>query len=193
MSGSTVDIRLHCKPQRSSHTNCLNQIFKDRPARRGEEAGILPMKKKMSTSFFFTPATRTGRRRALYRADSKMQPCFFYPSTELVVRAGNSSRYLQDVNTLLFDIFYSRSPTVRYRSGEESPAPTTRGLRNKSLAVTYFRMGRPHTIIGAERFHFRVRYGIGWYPLAMAARQTGWKDAVASLPNSVCCLAMIFV
>ena len=26
--------------------------------------------------------------------------------------------------------------------------------------------------IGAERFHFRVRNGIGWFPLAMAARQT---------------------
>ena len=33
-------------------------------------------------------------------------------------------------------------------------------------------MGKPHTIIGAERFHFRVRDGIGWFPLAMAARQT---------------------
>ena len=42
-----------------------------------------------------------------------------------------------------------------------------------SLAVTYFRMGKPHTIIGAEQFHFRVRNGIGWFPLAIAARQTG--------------------
>jgi hypothetical protein len=25
---------------------------------------------------------------------------------------------------------------------------------NKSLAMTYFHMGKPHTIIGAERFHF---------------------------------------
>ena len=32
-------------------------------------------------------------------------------------------------------------------------------------------MGRPHTTIGAERFHFRVRNGIGWYPLAIAARK----------------------
>jgi hypothetical protein len=24
----------------------------------------------------------------------------------------------------------------------------------KILAMTYFRMGKPHTIIGAERFHF---------------------------------------
>ena len=28
-----------------------------------------------------------------------------------------------------------------------------------------------HTIIGAKRFHFRGRDGIGWGPLAMAARQ----------------------
>ena len=36
-------------------------------------------------------------------------------------------------------------------------------------------MGKPQTIIGAERFHFRVRDGIGWFPLAMAARQAGGK------------------
>jgi hypothetical protein len=36
-------------------------------------------------------------------------------------------------------------------------------------------MGKPHTIIGAERFHFRVRDGIGWFTLAIAARQTGLK------------------
>ncbi len=39
------------------------------------------------------------------------------------------------------------------------------------LAVTYSHMGRPHTSIGAERLHFRVRDGIGWFPLAMAARK----------------------
>jgi hypothetical protein len=36
-------------------------------------------------------------------------------------------------------------------------------------------MGKPQTIIGAERFHFRVRDGIGWFPLAIAARQAGGK------------------
>ena len=41
----------------------------------------------------------------------------------------------------------------------------------KILAVTYSHMGRPHTSIGAERLHFRVRDGIGWFPLAMAARK----------------------
>ena len=32
-------------------------------------------------------------------------------------------------------------------------------------------MGKPHTIIGAECFHYRVRDGIGWFPLAIAAKQ----------------------
>ena len=40
----------------------------------------------------------------------------------------------------------------------------------KYLAVPYFRMGKPHTIIGAKRFHYRVRDGIGWFPLAIAAK-----------------------
>ena len=47
-----------------------------------------------------------------------------------------------------------------------------RGSLVGSLAVTYSGMPERHTTIGAERFHFRVRNGIGWYPLAMAARQT---------------------
>ena len=29
-----------------------------------------------------------------------------------------------------------------------------RGFWNKALAVTYFRMGKPHTIIGDASFHF---------------------------------------
>src|SRR5579872_5981646 len=47
-----------------------------------------------------------------------------------------------------------------------------RGLHDEILAVTYSGMPERHTTIGAERFHFRVRNGIGWFPLAMAARQT---------------------
>src|ERR1700726_4183448 len=47
-----------------------------------------------------------------------------------------------------------------------------RGFSIWSLAVTYSGMACGHTTIGAERFHFRVRNGIGWFPLAMAARQT---------------------
>ena len=39
--------------------------------------------------------------------------------------------------------------------------------------MTYSGMAESHTTIGAERFHFRVRNGIGWFPFAIAARQTG--------------------
>src|SRR5882672_12088326 len=58
------------------------------------------------------------------------------------------------------------------------PSPTFAGegftfFKIKSLAVTYFHIDKVDTSIGAERFHFRVRKGIGWFPLAMAARQTG--------------------
>ena len=42
--------------------------------------------------------------------------------------------------------------------------------------MTYFHMGRPHTIIGAEWFHFRVRDGIGWYPNAVVAGRTGSRQ-----------------
>ena len=52
------------------------------------------------------------------------------------------------------------------------------GFDFKSLAVSYSHMGRPHTTIGAERFHFRVRKGIGWFPLAIAARKTGLPLAI---------------
>ncbi len=41
----------------------------------------------------------------------------------------------------------------------------------KCPMLTYFHMGKPHTIIGAERFHFRVRNGVGWFPLAMVTGQ----------------------
>ena len=57
----------------------------------------------------------------------------------------------------------------------------------KSLAVTYFHIDKVDTSIGAERFHFRVRKGIGWFPLAMAARQTscdGGDSCLAPAANS---------
>ena len=38
-------------------------------------------------------------------------------------------------------------------------------------------MANCHTIIGAKRFHFRVRDGIGWFTLAMVTKQTGVKQA----------------
>ena len=39
--------------------------------------------------------------------------------------------------------------------------------------MSYSHMGRPHTTIGAEQFHFRVRDGIGWVTFAMVTKQTG--------------------
>ena len=67
------------------------------------------------------------------------------------------------------------SKTLRALRGANQKKPrliAQPGFCVKCLAVTYFRMGKPQTIIGAERFHFRVRDGIGWFPLAIAARQT---------------------
>ena len=70
------------------------------------------------------------------------------------------------------------SPRVRRRAKQalqmkKAPILSNQGFLNKILAVSYSHMGRPHTTIGAERFHFRVRNGIGWFPLAIAARKTG--------------------
>ena len=55
---------------------------------------------------------------------------------------------------------------------KKAPISNETGAGIKSLAVTYSRTGKPRTTIGAKQFHFRVRYGIGWFPLAIAARQT---------------------
>lgn len=38
--------------------------------------------------------------------------------------------------------------------------------------MTYSHLAYGQTTIGAERFHFRVRNGIGWFPPAMTARKT---------------------
>ena len=48
--------------------------------------------------------------------------------------------------------------------------------------MTYSRMATSHTTIGAERFHFRVRNGIGWFPLANAVRQKGNPYVLFSTP-----------
>ena len=64
-------------------------------------------------------------------------------------------------------------PRIYYYTKKNPDAFASRFFGIKSLAVTYFHMGKPHTIIGAKQFHFRVRYGIGWVLLAIAAKQTG--------------------
>ena len=63
------------------------------------------------------------------------------------------------------------------------------GFWYKSLAIPYFRMANCHTIIGAKRFHFRVRDGIGWFTLAMVTKQTGVVDCCYALSTvfGVCC------
>ena len=69
-----------------------------------------------------------------------------------------------------------RCSAIKSTAGNgKSPAGFIRQgfLTFKSLAVTYSCMPEGHTTIGAQRFHFRVRNGIGWFPLAIAARQTG--------------------
>jgi hypothetical protein len=55
----------------------------------------------------------------------------------------------------------------------------------RSLAVTYSGMACGQTTIGAERFHFRVRNGIGWFPLAIAARQNRRNFLLRRLSRSL--------
>jgi hypothetical protein len=50
---------------------------------------------------------------------------------------------------------FSRIPGDSKFQAKKSPIVSDRAFfLNKSLAMTYFHMGKPHTIIGAERFHF---------------------------------------
>ena len=60
------------------------------------------------------------------------------------------------------------------------------GFSIKSLAIPYFRMANCHTIIGAKRFHFRVRDGIGWFTLAMVTKQTGVVDCFSAIDGLRC-------
>ena len=59
--------------------------------------------------------------------------------------------------------------------------------------MTYSSVATGETTIGAERFHFRVRNGIGWFPLANAARETLHNPEVSVLTpmraRSLRCLA----
>lgn len=63
--------------------------------------------------------------------------------------------------------------------------------------MSYFRMNVVHTIIGAERFHFWVRDGFRWFPLAIFTRQLvviGFRRSHRDLRSlySVCCKAFCF-
>jgi hypothetical protein len=60
--------------------------------------------------------------------------------------------------------------------GIKKPKGVGLGLGFGRLAIPYFRTANCRTIIGAKRFHFRVRDGIGWFTLAMVTKQTGVKS-----------------
>ena len=72
-----------------------------------------------------------------------------------------------EVVQLIFGQLLSQSPR------QKKTQAWTAWVWYKSLAIPYFRMANCHTIIGAKRFHFRVRDGIGWFTLAMVTKQTG--------------------
>lgn len=59
---------------------------------------------------------------------------------------------------------------------QKSPRPCGLGLGVWRLAIPYFRTANCRTIIGARRFHFRVRDGIGWFTSAMVTKQFGVKS-----------------
>ena len=79
----------------------------------------------------------------------------------LILFHGPTGTSIDFLKSILPD--HTKSPTPRSASGIR--------WKLKCLAVSYFHMGKPHTIIGAERFHYRVRDGIGWFPLAIATKQ----------------------
>lgn len=67
------------------------------------------------------------------------------------------------------------SAIVTKMNGQKKKNPRKhclRGFKIIKAGSVLLSHGNSHTIIGAERFHFRVRNGIGWFPLAMAASQT---------------------
>ena len=79
---------------------------------------------------------------------------------------------------------FSRALLLKSNSGKEKTpdtfVPRVSYLKPGSALLSH---GKPHTIIGAKQFHFRVRDGIGWYPLAIAARQTGCSSVKQQLKN----------
>ena len=82
-------------------------------------------------------------------------------------------RGLMTINSCVAELKDTMALDRRSHKAKTPAGLLQRGFHFKSLAVTYSCMAKDHTTIGAERFHFRVRKGIGWFPLAIAARQTG--------------------
>src|SRR5690606_10527910 len=69
-----------------------------------------------------------------------------------------------------------RSSLGFFSAPRKKPRRVTLGLWDRCLTMSYSHMGRPHTTIGAERFHVRVRDGIGWFTLAIVIRQNGLAE-----------------
>jgi hypothetical protein len=69
----------------------------------------------------------------------------------------------------------------RLLRAKKNPSLIAWVFQDKRLAIPYFRMANCHTIIGAKRFHFRVRDGIGWFTFAMVTKQTGMSRRRLSL------------
>ena len=124
---------------------------------------------------------RRGRRLALRRdqelrcsrcARSAAQGC---PAPSALSQRARRSNLATSGHTRGSVTEIRRAPSARVQFVVQKKAPRSEDLRAslfESLAVTYSGMPKRHTTIGAERLHFRVRNGIGWFPLAMAARQT---------------------
>ncbi len=70
------------------------------------------------------------------------------------------------------------------KTGQKKTQARVAWVGYKRLAIPYFRMATCHTIIGAKRFHCRVRDGIGWFTLAMVTKQTGGKQAQGKRPKA---------
>jgi hypothetical protein len=84
----------------------------------------------------------------------------------------DSRAYSPFTTTSNYDVWAGCAADSAARKQKNPRAKPSGFSANQSLAVTYSGMPERHTTIGAGRFHFRVRNGIGWFPLAMAARQT---------------------
>lgn len=55
---------------------------------------------------------------------------------------------------IIWDDMYYKYRILRILSKKKPLQESCKGFRIKILAMTYFHMRRPHTIIGAECFHF---------------------------------------
>ena len=76
------------------------------------------------------------------------------------------------------DWFESGQPSLPRQHTKNPRERKLAGVRHKKPGGDLLSHGQSHTIIGAKRFHFRVRNGIGWFPLAISARQTVRSEAL---------------